>query len=95
MLTRLGLTQEQRDADKGVWQSPSWRFDLAIEQDLVEEVARVYGYNNLPVTTPGNGRLIFLPSKEAIKPLEYFRDRLVSLGLSRSHYLQLCRSSTS
>ena len=79
MLTRLGLTQEQRDADSGTWQSPSWRFDLAIEQDLVEEVARVYGYNNLPVTTPAMAVEI-KPSNEDIKPLNYFRDRLVSLG---------------
>ena len=79
MLTRLGLTQEQRDSDKGIWLSPSWRFDLAIEQDLVEEVARVYGYNNLPVTTPAMA-VDITANKEAIKPLEYFRDRLVSLG---------------
>ena len=79
MLTRLGLTLQQRDADKGIWQSPSWRFDLAIEQDLVEEVARVYGYNNLPVTTPAMA-VDITANKEAIKPLEYFRDRLVSLG---------------
>ncbi len=29
--------------------APSWRFDLAIEVDLIEELARVYGYNRLPV----------------------------------------------
>jgi phenylalanyl-tRNA synthetase beta chain len=79
MLTRLGLTQEQRDTSSGTWQSPSWRFDLAIEQDLVEEVARVYGYNNLPVTTPAMAVEI-KPSNEDVKPLSYFRDRLVSLG---------------
>jgi len=79
MLTRLGLTQEQRDTDSGTWQSPSWRFDLAIEQDLVEEVARVYGYNNLPVTTPAMAVEI-KPSNEDVKPLSYFSDRLVSLG---------------
>jgi phenylalanyl-tRNA synthetase beta chain len=79
MLTRLGLIQEQRDPDQGLWQSPSWRFDLAIEQDLVEEVARVYGYNNLPVTTPAM-TVDIQAKKEAVKPLEYFRDRLVSLG---------------
>jgi phenylalanyl-tRNA synthetase beta chain len=79
MLSRLGLSLQQRDADKGLWKSPSWRFDLAIEQDLVEEVARVYGYNKLPVTTPAMAVDITV-SKEAIKPLEYFRDRLVSLG---------------
>jgi phenylalanyl-tRNA synthetase beta chain len=79
MLTRLGLIQEHRDPDQGLWQSPSWRFDLAIEQDLVEEVARVYGYNNLPVTTPAM-TVDIQAKKEAVKPLEYFRDRLVSLG---------------
>ncbi|GAP37308.1 phenylalanine--tRNA ligase subunit beta [Piscinibacter sakaiensis] len=31
---------------------PSWRFDLAIEEDLIEEVVRVLGYDRLPDTPP-------------------------------------------
>ena len=31
---------------------PSYRFDLQIEEDLIEEVARMVGYNNLPHTPP-------------------------------------------
>jgi phenylalanyl-tRNA synthetase beta chain len=31
---------------------PSYRFDLAIEEDLIEEVARMVGYNHLPTTPP-------------------------------------------
>jgi len=31
---------------------PSWRFDLAVEEDLIEEVIRVLGYHQLPVTPP-------------------------------------------
>lgn len=31
---------------------PSWRFDLRLEEDLIEEVARVIGYNRLPTTPP-------------------------------------------
>jgi phenylalanyl-tRNA synthetase beta chain len=31
---------------------PSFRFDLQIEEDLIEEVARMVGYNNLPTTPP-------------------------------------------
>lgn len=47
ILTRLGCEVTVGD---GEWQAvaPSWRFDIAIEEDLVEEVARVYGYNNIP-----------------------------------------------
>jgi phenylalanyl-tRNA synthetase beta chain len=32
--------------------SPSFRFDIEIEEDLIEEVARIYGYNNIPNATP-------------------------------------------
>lgn len=47
ILGRLGLAPEAAD---GVWrvQPPSFRFDLAIEEDLVEEVGRVYGYEQIP-----------------------------------------------
>ena len=51
-LSRLGL-EVLSDAD-GAWQVavPSHRFDIAIEEDLVEEVCRVYGYNNIPSRQP-------------------------------------------
>jgi phenylalanyl-tRNA synthetase beta chain len=50
-LTRLGLTVE--DNAEG-WQVtvPSFRFDLAIEVDLIEELGRLYGYDKLPETRP-------------------------------------------
>ena len=37
-----------------VWSvtSASWRFDIEIEEDLVEEVARIYGYNSIPNNAP-------------------------------------------
>lgn len=47
IFTRLGFAPTV-DAAGWVIQPPSWRYDIAIEQDLIEEVARVYGYNNLP-----------------------------------------------
>ena len=49
MLSGLGLGVSQTEAG---WECsiPSWRFDLSIEADLVEEVARIYGYNKLPVS---------------------------------------------
>ncbi|VUD66418.1 Phenylalanine--tRNA ligase beta subunit [Thalassocella blandensis] len=50
ILTRLGM-QLLDSSDQGwVFEIPSYRFDIAIEEDLLEELARIYGYNNLPTT---------------------------------------------
>src|SRR5262249_42114266 len=32
--------------------APSWRFDLAIEEDFVEEIARIHGYEHVPADAP-------------------------------------------
>ena len=50
-LTRLGLSLV---AEGDSWQVtiPSFRFDLAIEVDLIEELGRLYGYDKLPETRP-------------------------------------------
>ncbi len=48
---RLGLPVRQ-DADRIVVTPPPYRFDLAIEEDLIEEVARIVGYERLPTTPP-------------------------------------------
>ena len=50
VLTDLGM---QLTEVKGGWSavSPSHRFDIEIEEDLIEEVARIYGYDNIPETT--------------------------------------------
>lgn len=47
IFTRLGFAPTVT-AEGWTIQPPSWRYDIAIEQDLIEEVARVYGYNRLP-----------------------------------------------
>jgi phenylalanyl-tRNA synthetase beta chain len=50
---RLGLHVEV-SADGWRALPPSWRYDLALEADLVEEVARLYGYNRAPRTHPAH-----------------------------------------
>ena len=55
ILTRLGMDVTLNGAGDDVsWmaKAPSYRFDMAIEADLIEELARIYGYNRLPVRTP-------------------------------------------
>ena len=51
-LKNLGCKLE---TNKAGWQCtpPSYRFDLAIEEDLIEEIARIYGYDRIP-ETPGS-----------------------------------------
>jgi phenylalanyl-tRNA synthetase beta chain len=46
-LTRLGMKVE---GSAPVWSvtPPSWRFDISIEEDFIEEVARLYGFDNIP-----------------------------------------------
>ncbi len=51
VLRRLGLEVSEAPGVLTVT-PPSWRFDLQIEEDLIEEVIRVLGYQNLPDTPP-------------------------------------------
>ncbi|MCS4509020.1 phenylalanine--tRNA ligase subunit beta [Xylophilus ampelinus] len=50
-LASLGLPVDIR-GDALAVTPPSWRFDLSIEEDLIEEIARIVGYENLPATPP-------------------------------------------
>jgi phenylalanyl-tRNA synthetase beta chain len=79
ILVRLGLEVTAENAQGWTLTVPSWRFDLAIEADLVEEVARVYGYNRLPITTVKSA-LAIEPGREARLPLSAMRNVLVERG---------------
>lgn len=56
LLNALELTTTKSGGSEGVAQwtvnVPSHRFDISLEVDLIEELARLYGYNNLPVRYP-------------------------------------------
>ncbi|HWQ94873.1 MAG TPA: phenylalanine--tRNA ligase subunit beta [Gammaproteobacteria bacterium] len=63
------------------WQvtPPSYRFDIVIEADLIEEVARLYGYNRLPFSMP-QARLALVPQPEAGVTPNRMRQLLVDRG---------------
>jgi len=78
ILTRLGC---EVTAGSGEWQAtaPSWRFDMEIEEDLVEEVARIYGYNNIP-HVPVQASLVMTQHREANLSLKRVKALLVDKG---------------
>ncbi|MGH8854325.1 MAG: phenylalanine--tRNA ligase subunit beta, partial [Telluria sp.] len=67
--------------DAGVFHvtSPSYRFDIEIEEDLIEEVARVYGFENIP-TRPPVAPSAMLIEPEDTRSLFAIRHQLADLG---------------
>jgi phenylalanyl-tRNA synthetase beta chain len=62
ILGRLGMTL---GATEEGWEvsAPSYRFDIAIEADLIEELARIHGYDRIPSSRP-HGAMTILPEPE-------------------------------
>lgn len=79
ILRALGLSVEEESGEGRLWAiAPSWRSDLWIEEDLVEEVARISGYENLESTLPGSaGAGAYLAGEQARR---YTRRALLDAG---------------
>lgn len=86
ILTGLGATVKSMDEGWTVI-PPVFRFDLSIEVDIIEELARIYGYKRLPRKVPSHA-----PQKleypEAVMPLEALSEILIQQG----YYEVICYS---
>ncbi len=82
ILKRLGMSPR---FEQGVWHThpPMARVDIEIEEDLIEEVARVYGYNNLPADNPG-GKLIIDSVSETQIERRQFAEVLIQSGFQEA-----------
>ncbi|MCC8493941.1 phenylalanine--tRNA ligase subunit beta [Xanthomonas hortorum pv. gardneri] len=82
ILTALGM---QLEAVAEGWQvmAPSRRFDIAIEEDLIEELARIHGYDRVPTTLPGGASRIAMPSETQLDELSV-RRQLVARELQET-----------
>ena len=67
MLHKLGLAVTEA-GDVLTVTPPSYRFDITIEEDLIEEVARLYGYDNIPTHPPVSG-MAMLPQPGHQRPV--------------------------
>ena len=75
ILSRLGMAVEQQGEEFSVT-PPSYRFDIAIEEDLIEEVARVHGYEKIE-SLPPQATMRILPLSETQRPVGKLRQALV------------------
>ena len=75
---RLGMAV-QTQADGWQISPPGFRFDIAIEADLIEEIARIYGYNNLPSSSLLM-RSELSTATEAVLDIDRVKDLLVDRG---------------
>lgn len=78
LLTQLGFAYTETNGVFDV-NAPSFRFDIAREEDLIEEVARLHGYEHIPALTPvaPQGMLV---SPEAQRSKHWLRDVMVNQG---------------
>lgn len=78
LFTGLGLSFI-RESDDFLVTPPTWRFDIEIEEDLIEEIARLYGYDNIP-SRPPRGPMSMLVQDESQRPKALVRQLLVDRG---------------
>ena len=78
ILTTLGISCSPVE---GGWRvnAPSFRFDINIEVDLIEEVGRIFGYDNLPTSRP-TPSMVMQPQTELQLPIDRLRQVLVTRG---------------
>ena len=73
----LGVTERAGDLEVDV---PSFRRDIAMEDDLVEEIIRVWGYDKIPSASP-TGAIQLVTQPESARQEQVVRDVLVAAGL--------------
>ena len=77
---RLAFTYEEKDENTLLVKVPTRRIDISIKEDLIEEVGRIYGVDNI------EGKLPSLPLKAGHfdKTTRQIRNKLISLGLNET-----------
>ncbi len=82
ILVRLGFSVKDEKEDKITFIVPSYRQDISIEEDLIEEVARVRGYDKIPIRLPVNMR------KSGELPKSYKLKRLINNLFTSRGYIE-------
>ena len=83
LLGSIGLPCRAQDNQTVLVDIPSFRVDIEREADLIEEVARLYGYNKIPTTLPKVALSYPEQDKQRLRRLD-IADRLVSAGFTEA-----------
>ncbi|MFO1342617.1 MAG: phenylalanine--tRNA ligase subunit beta [Burkholderiales bacterium] len=76
IFTRLGL-RHTHTGEAFIVTPPSYRFDIEIEEDLIEEIARIYGFDNIPALPPV-ARAAMHAKRESTRSLHELRDAIAA-----------------
>ena len=90
ILEKLNLNPKKIKTDLITCEIPTYRNDLQIEEDLIEEVARIYGYNNFPKTLPtGQIPTGIIPHFKDYKLFDIAKNILTAAGFSEIYSYSL------
>ncbi len=92
ILTSLGIEKVSGDERGATFRSPSWRYDLTREADLIEEVTRMNGLDAIPTQLPTLAAVSQLP-EESFRTKSAVRHALLALGFTEAmHYSFLSKA---
>ena len=84
ILENLGFEKNEADVGKVINVTPPiWRSDISIQDDVIEEYARIYGYDNLPTSSLASSIPLQIVQEGQIVR-EQLRDKLVSAGMNET-----------
>jgi len=84
IVTSLGFTAEETAPEEYRLQVPSWRNDVTLMDDISEEVARIYGFDNIEASTP-RGSMMMAHQSERQDFIEKIKDVLTGLGMNEEN----------
>ena len=92
ILTSLGIAKISGDETTATFRSPSWRYDITRDADLIEEVTRMNGLDAIPTRLPSLAAVSQLP-EESFGGKKAVRHALLALGLTEAmHYSFLSKA---
>lgn len=93
ILSNLDIEISSKDGDSWKLTVPAYRVDVTREADVVEEVLRIYGFNNIPLPSKLNSSIAYFPKPDVEKVQMIISEMLVGMGCMETMNNSLTKSS--